>query len=481
MKPRIIRTAILAIICLQIWYHSAGETLTTQAPTAGYINLVVNFSQGNKYDTLELVLINRFYVYNTGSLKIYPSISRGDGNFQFQIPVSQTCGYWQLYLRTPEGYGDKREITEKFFWEIGDSVTLKLSNKQNSALTGINSSYDFSGRGAEKYNLRNILMYQKSGVVKSGLKPGDYFFTRDLDNRKSEVLKQMKDKVSGLSYDVMKADLIFQRAANNPMFYVGAKHESNSRAISAGFDLSDAISLSSEGITESYFSLVYLYKKFRFDSFNATSKIDMDWIFGHIGEISNKALRDKLFVYTLCQGQNPNQMDSLIALADKKITDKESRGELDHLKAKSKKSIYSYQLETLNGATRSLADFAGKVVIMDFWTYGCGPCRALYDSVISKAELKYKGNNQVVFISIGCDFKDRSKKGVKEGLYASASTTNLFTTDRYCKIIDDFNIGKVPTVLVADKNGKIALFDVEALYRLPTFLTSIEAVLNKTE
>lgn len=476
MKPIIIRTVLLTIICLQSWNRGAGAIAATQATPAGYINLVVDYLHGNKFDTLELVLINRFYVYYTGS----PSIRRQNGNFEFHVPVNQRCGYWQLWLRTPEGDQVKRPITEMFFWEVGDSITLKLSNKQNPALTGINSSYDFSGRGAEKYNLRNILMYQKSGVVKSGLKPGDYFFLRDFDNRKLAVLKQMKDKVSALSFDVMKADLIFQRAAKNPVFYAGAKREGNTRAISAGFDLSDITCLSSESIAESYFSLVYLYRKFRFDSFNATSQIDMDWIFGRIGEISNKTLRDRLFVYTLCQGQNPNHMDSLIALADKKITDTESRAELEHLKAKSKKSIYNYQLETLDGQTRSLGDFAGKVVIMDFWTYGCGPCRALFDSVISKAEPIYKGNSEVVFISIGTDFKDRSKKGVKEGLYTSADAINLFTTDRYRTIVDDFNIGRVPTVLVADRTGKVVLFDVEALYRLPTFLTSVEAVLNNT-
>jgi len=54
-----------------------------------------------------------------------------------------------------------------------------------------------------------------------------------------------------------------------------------------------------------------------------------------------------------------------------------------------------WTLADTNGVEHSLADYRGKVVLMDFWASWCGPCRRATPHVQAMAE-KYAGNGLVV-------------------------------------------------------------------------------------
>lgn len=105
------------------------------------------------------------------------------------------------------------------------------------------------------------------------------------------------------------------------------------------------------------------------------------------------------------------------------------------------------------GQSISLSKFKGKVVYIDFWGVGCGPC--IYDikNYVPKLHEHYK-NKEVVFINICVDSKDKEWKKALEKYKLDG--VNLvaegWSNHPVCKA---YNISGIPHYILIDKNGKI--------------------------
>jgi thiol-disulfide isomerase/thioredoxin len=62
-----------------------------------------------------------------------------------------------------------------------------------------------------------------------------------------------------------------------------------------------------------------------------------------------------------------------------------------------------------NGVLVRLSDLRGKVVFLNFWATWCPPCIAEMPS-IDKLHMKYKGQNDIVFLLVDVDGKIESSK-----------------------------------------------------------------------
>ena len=108
-----------------------------------------------------------------------------------------------------------------------------------------------------------------------------------------------------------------------------------------------------------------------------------------------------------------------------------------------------FQATTAAGAPISLHQFAGKVVVLDFWATWCPPCRS---SVPELKELskKYSGD-QLQLISISAD-SDREKW---QGYIAKKKMDWPQIWDSNSAIRNAFGVSSFPTYLVIDRKGII--------------------------
>jgi peroxiredoxin/YHS domain-containing protein len=105
------------------------------------------------------------------------------------------------------------------------------------------------------------------------------------------------------------------------------------------------------------------------------------------------------------------------------------------------------ELKTLNGETASLADYKGKVVLLDFWGTWCGPCVKTVPE-LQKLHTKYSGKG---FTVLGAAVGDTSSK-VRDFIKKRKVTYPMLLDDSGWK---KWGVQAVPAMFLVDKNGQI--------------------------
>ncbi len=132
-----------------------------------------------------------------------------------------------------------------------------------------------------------------------------------------------------------------------------------------------------------------------------------------------------------------------------------------------------------DGKTRSIQDFRGKVVFLDFWGIWCGPCVHALPS-IEKLRSKYEPRG-VVFLSIHTPGDDET--AIRK-LLASKKTDLVFAIDKptpQAAVVnlgvtgERYNVSSFPTSFLIDRSGKIA-FRSDDPAKEPEFLAIVKAL-----
>lgn len=116
-----------------------------------------------------------------------------------------------------------------------------------------------------------------------------------------------------------------------------------------------------------------------------------------------------------------------------------------------RKPAPNFSLKDADGNAVNLADYRGKVVLVNFWATWCGPCEAEIPWFI-EFEKKYKDQG---FAVLGVSMDDDGWKSVRP--YIASHKINYRIMIGSPLVSDQFgNIDSLPTSFVLDREGRIA-------------------------
>jgi len=112
-----------------------------------------------------------------------------------------------------------------------------------------------------------------------------------------------------------------------------------------------------------------------------------------------------------------------------------------------------FTLQDTNGKTVSLHDFRGKVVIVDFWTTWCPPCRARMPQLQTLYRKLADKGLVVLGLDVGEDL-EMVAQFARQGPYTFA-----LLLGGEPEVDTKYYVGAYPTTFVVDRTGKIVYRD----------------------
>jgi thiol-disulfide isomerase/thioredoxin len=101
------------------------------------------------------------------------------------------------------------------------------------------------------------------------------------------------------------------------------------------------------------------------------------------------------------------------------------------------------------GTPFPLKDTKGKVIAVNFWATWCGPCHAL-EPLFARVSAEFQASSNVMFLSANCD---EDETLVAPYLQQDKPHTQVVFADGLDRL---FSVDSFPTVIVIDREGKIA-------------------------
>jgi len=115
------------------------------------------------------------------------------------------------------------------------------------------------------------------------------------------------------------------------------------------------------------------------------------------------------------------------------------------------KFIDCFQL-TPNGKTESISSNLGKYTIVEFWSSGCGPCRAEHPELVRLYNLYHKKGLNIISIS-GDNNSDDWKNAIKKDSLTWTNISDLRGWNNEAFMI--YGIKFIPQMILLDENGII--------------------------
>jgi thiol-disulfide isomerase/thioredoxin len=168
---------------------------------------------------------------------------------------------------------------------------------------------------------------------------------------------------------------------------------------------------------------------------------------GATGDVSRREVRQKLGnVWRLAHGSDDGLGDFLLRTFDEVAPASSSR---QVAKNAGLTEPREFQLRKApEGTPLPLANFKGKILVMNFWATWCGPCH-LVGPIFDRVAVQFQGRDDVAFLAANCD---EDETLVAPYLDAEKTRTMAVFADGLERVL---GVNAFPTVLVLDREGKI--------------------------
>jgi thiol-disulfide isomerase/thioredoxin len=116
--------------------------------------------------------------------------------------------------------------------------------------------------------------------------------------------------------------------------------------------------------------------------------------------------------------------------------------------------MIDFTLRDLAGKTHRLADYKGKVVMLDFWATWCGPCRREMP-IVQKLYQEFKAKGLVVFAVNVREEHDQVAEFLKANKFSLPALLDPEGT-----VSQQYQAGSIPTLAIIDRKGTISSYFV---------------------
>lgn len=190
--------------------------------------------------------------------------------------------------------------------------------------------------------------------------------------------------------------------------------------------------------------------------------------FEALGQL-NLALEDYKRLYQIGEVNIMQDLERLYPLCDVKA--QTFSGFLATLKAKegqakAQETIIHFAGTDMDGNEVKLSDFKGKIVVVNIWGIGCGPCIAEMPE-LNRLVKEYAGRKEVVFLAITADPKENLLKFLKNKKF------DYKVINGVKNIAEIFNTNALPVHVVIGKNGEVVNRSIGARANIRTYLKSV--------
>ncbi len=139
-----------------------------------------------------------------------------------------------------------------------------------------------------------------------------------------------------------------------------------------------------------------------------------------------------------------------------------------------KPADFSVELRNLEGTKVSLEDFRNKVLLVNVWATWCGPCKEEMPSIAALYDNLHEKGFEVVAIT-----NDNARK--VRGFLKRKQFPFAILLDSKEKFIERFRVDRLPTTLVIDKSGRLALHHAGvADWNSPPIIEALQSLMSSS-
>lgn len=415
-----------------------------------------------------------------------------NGMFHFDLSHLDRCAWISVYFSFQQsGSLPVFGIWEEFLWEPGDDILAHLTPKLgrqinmedgfsgNTPIRVENWDIVFSGQGGarmeaqwkvkrlkEAENMNRVLLGEDRKdptiVVKQLSK---------VQQQALEIMSPFQSRLNARAYTMLiaqiKGDYGYEIGRTFEKLGYFTKDQDKLGRIAIEFekylsqgaiDLGQATEV--EAVVPKFIDYLaqYIWMKQQSDQSPDDPKEAPAWYRYAKGEIKNGLIRDRIITTLMMQNflRNPSAtllQDALLSVQDPYAL--KMLGTLQNSVAGTQ--IYPFSLPDINGKYHQAADYAGKVIFMDFWYASCIPCQNYMVNVVSPVKQLYKDNPEVVFITVSTDNKALFERMLGRADFLPKEGIHLYTDNLGFKhpMLAHYHIRAYPHPLLIDKQGRV--------------------------